>query len=304
MLRITLGTAQLGSFYGVANMHGQPSLQTAYEILEAACQEGITSFDTAPAYGSSEEILGSFFGSRRQFSPVFITKLDSVFRQAQDNLHAKEVKERLKKSLLASAARLQIERIPVCLMHDPGYMIAAEGTITEALCELKQDGLVEAIGVSVYSPEEVRTFLELDVFDAIQVPFNLFDQRLDREGLLQDLSQKCSAVFARSIFLQGLFFLNPDALPNSVICAAPYLKSLILLATDLGLTIAELAVSYVRDVQEITSFVIGVETPDQLRQNVKMWSCRNLSPEERRQVNEVFKYIPEQVFNPTYWKEQ
>ena len=57
---ITLGTAQLGFNYGIANKTGKPSIIIANEILKSALKYGINTFDTSPVYGKSEQIIGSF----------------------------------------------------------------------------------------------------------------------------------------------------------------------------------------------------------------------------------------------------
>ena len=58
-----LGTVQLGLPYGVGNRTGQPSQQEAVRIIAAACEAGVNCFDTAAAYGTSEQVLGTRFGS-------------------------------------------------------------------------------------------------------------------------------------------------------------------------------------------------------------------------------------------------
>jgi hypothetical protein len=54
---MTLGTAQLGMDYGVANRTGKPPREIATAIVRAAIAHGVTVLDTARAYGDSEEVL-------------------------------------------------------------------------------------------------------------------------------------------------------------------------------------------------------------------------------------------------------
>ena len=58
--KITLGTAQLGFPYGIANQIGEISSIHATEILRHSINMKINSFDTAPNYGKSEEVIGNF----------------------------------------------------------------------------------------------------------------------------------------------------------------------------------------------------------------------------------------------------
>ena len=56
---LTLGTAQLGMHYGIANVDGQPDPQEAVRILETA-RAGVGFLDTAAADGDSESVLGQW----------------------------------------------------------------------------------------------------------------------------------------------------------------------------------------------------------------------------------------------------
>ena len=54
-----LGTVQFGLDYGVSNKSGQVEFKEAEAMLQLAFKEDILSLDTAHAYGSSEEVIGS-----------------------------------------------------------------------------------------------------------------------------------------------------------------------------------------------------------------------------------------------------
>ncbi len=60
--KLTLGIVQLGMEYGIANKSGKPDMEKALEILQTAINKGINSFDTANAYGNSEEVSSLVLG--------------------------------------------------------------------------------------------------------------------------------------------------------------------------------------------------------------------------------------------------
>ena len=62
--RITLGTAQLGMNYGIANINGKPNLKRVMDILNYSLKFGVKSFDTSPVYGNCEKIIGSFISAQ------------------------------------------------------------------------------------------------------------------------------------------------------------------------------------------------------------------------------------------------
>jgi len=157
------------------------------------------------------------------------------------------------------------------------------------------------LGVSVYTPEEVEHALELEAIKAIQVPVNIFDHRLIKTGLVEQLRDKNFIVFARSIFLQGLFFLDAKNLPPSLALAENPLRQLQELSHHRGLGIAQLALTFVRDLPGITSLVIGAETRNQVLQDIDLMKSAPLSSELREEIMSLFSNVPLEVINPTSW---
>ena len=72
--RLTLGTAQLGPAYGIANREGRLDDSSADALLSAAWDAGMRWFDTARAYGESEARIGAWCRASGQ-RPVVITKI-------------------------------------------------------------------------------------------------------------------------------------------------------------------------------------------------------------------------------------
>lgn len=298
--KITLGTVQLGLKYGIANKLGKPDLKSAYEILQMASQNGINSFDTAPNYGDSEEILGQYFQkSRPSTKPIITTKIPKI--TLDEERSAEIVYDNVKMSVLRSSKLLGIEKIPICLLHDPSDMKKYDGMVRKSLIRLKNEGFVNLIGVSVYTPAEVKEFLDLDFFDVIQVPLNLFDTRLIKSGLLKELDESGKLIFARSIYLQGLFFLNPEELPKNLTIAKEYLETLNNISTQFDIPISQLAFAFVRDLKEVDSLVIGCETPSQVLRNIELLNSPALAEEVLEMILKAFNDLPERVINPTMW---
>lgn len=297
--KLSLGTAQLGFDYGIANVAGKPNLDKSFEILETAINAGINCFDTAPSYGDSEKIIASFMDNGISEPPtIIITKLKADFGDSVDSV---EIYHQAKQNIENSMNRLQINKIPILLLHSASNMKDNNGLILQSLIRLKDEGLIEKVGVSVYSPEEVEIAIDVGDFDAIQIPINIFDQRLIESGLLKSLKQHDFIVFARSIFLQGLFFLDPDALPENLKLAREPLMTLRKLAQKHEIDIAEMAISFVRDLPEISSMVIGAETSAQVLNNCDLIECPKLSDELKDEILNVFSDLPEKIINPSLW---
>ena len=233
---LTLGTVQLGLDYGIANKSGMPDKSQAFDILDSAINNGITSFDTAPAYGASEALLGEFFKPKEgEMIPVFITKISK--HDFHDEMSQGQIAEIIQKSISQSIENLAIDVLPICLLHDPADLSSCGGRVVEGLIKMKEMGLVGHIGASIYSPSDVEKFLELDVLDVIEIPINLFDHRLLTTGLLDRLRESNKIILARSVFLQGLFFMEPDALPEGMELAKEPIEKLRALTNETGIQI-------------------------------------------------------------------
>jgi len=299
--QITLGTVQLGLDYGIANSTGKPSFENALEILSLATECGINVFDTAPAYGNSENIIGSYISSLppKTRRPIVVTKIPEI--KCDEDSTSESIYEEMESSVLRSIDNLHLESIPICLLHNAANLTLYNGKVIESLAKLKENGLVDKIGVSIYSPDDVRAFLQYDYLDVIQVPFNIFDQRLIREELLQELNKRNTIIFARSIFLQGLFFIDHKSVPPHLKKARKFLQDLRTLSEESGIEINRLAFSYARDRPEITSLVLGVETIEQLRDNLSLLNYPPLSSDVTSKIEECFANVPEEIVNPSKW---
>ena len=205
----------------------------------------------------------------------------------------------MKNSVINSMKRLGCSKIPICLYHHPQN--AFDDFVINSLNKLKEEGLVESIGLSTYTPDDVHKFLKIKEFDAIQIPINLFDLRLLNNGLIQKLSKANKIVFARSIFLQGLFFLNPNKLPTHMSLSRKYLEELHNISNEYEISIPRLALTFARDIQGIDSLVIGVDDVIQLEMNLGILDSPPLSNKIIQRIYNTFNDIPEKIINPNTW---
>ncbi len=300
--KITLGTAQLGLNYGISNINRKPNMKTAIDILNFSFKKGINSFDTSPSYGNSEKIIGSFISSQEKKDLdkiIIISKLPAINLKEEiffDSLY-KHIKEQINESLY----NLKIKTIPFYLLHNAPDIFIEDGLVIECLDELSNEGMIEKFGISGYNPEEVKASLRFKSIKVIQIPINIFDHRLIKTGLLKKLKEKDYIILARSIYLQGLFFLHPKKLPDRINSAEIYLKKLNKFTEDLKISIAKLAFLFVRDLPEITSLVIGAEKKQQIIENLDLLKEKPLTNEVYNAILDEFNEIPQKIINPSLW---
>lgn len=203
-MKLALGTVQFGLPYGIANQSGQVPRTVAKTMLQLAGDSGIDTLDTAIAYGESESCLGEV--GTKGFK--LVTKLPAIPEGCGD------VSSWICEQVTASYARLGVESVYGLLLHRPSQLLDTGGQlIFNALQELKQAGLVQKIGVSIYAPGELDMLLPGYRFDLVQAPFNLVDRRLLTSGWLRRLKQEGVEVHTRSAFLQGLLLIPRSAIP-------------------------------------------------------------------------------------------
>lgn len=301
--RMTLGTVQLGMTYGIANTSGKPDSQTSREILESAWHGGITCFDTAHMYGESEKVLGDFFATRQEpLQPAFVTKMHLT---GDRNTAEKTLETQMMVAVETSLQKLQIKQIPIMLLHNPGILYEHGKTVARFMKKLKEQGVIRSAGVSLdpfsNTFDDIWPVLHEDVYEAVQVPINILDHRLIRNGALSRLYEAGKTIFARSIFLQGLIFLTEKEWIEKLNVADHWLKELQAMAELEGMSTSQMAVSFVRDMKEISSVVIGAETSLQVKSNLSLMGGPQMSEKSRYELSRKMSDIPDRVVNPLLW---
>lgn len=277
--RFMLGTVQLGLNYGMANTTGKPSQEKAHEILQTAHDVGITVLDTAAAYGTSEEVVGSYLKANDHNMLVI-----SKFKLWTDDPVA-ELKGQIDKS------RQLLGKVDGYMFHDANQMRDHHKVVRGVLEDMKATDKMAFLGSSVYTAEDVEDFLELCPWlDMIQIPMNVLDTRIVQRGLLEELEKRGVAVVVRSVFLQGMLCM--DKVPERFDFMQPYVDQINEVARAAGMTLPQMAVAYIRDLPGVTSLVLGCETPEQVRQNAEMIGVRKLTAGEIADITEISSRTP------------
>ena len=289
--QLMIGSAQFGMDYGIANQSGQPSYETVRDILACAYEGGVNCVDTAAAYGTSEEVLGKALAELR-ISDEFIvaTKVPPFPEELPSPRTADKIVE---ESVTRSLQRLRLEVLPICLFHwetDFRYI--------ESLLKLKARGMVKHVGCSVRTPEVTATIIASGLAEVVQLPTNLLDHRFTDSGICSQAKSQGIAVVVRSIFLQGLLVMPEEKIPLYLEEVIPARRKLRHLAHSAGMTLPELAVRYVLSIDGLTCGVLGVDSVQQMRQNIELFSHGPLEPALLSAIAEATAGLPEKVFRP------
>jgi len=295
--KLVLGTAQFGLKYGINNSGGQPLRDKSLTMLNLAYDKGIIFFDTARAYGDAEEIIGEFSASRDLSGQIkIITKLAP---NAASGVKDK-ISDIIEANLAESLKRLKRNFVDGYLLHTPEDV--RRDRVVSALVNLKKQGLVKNIGVSVYEEPDAIYAAKLKEIDYIQVPYNIFDQRLDRSDFFRLAKENGKTVFARSVFLQGLLLMPEKKIPPHLKNAKAYLKKLDEIIKDCALTRIQAALSFVLSHDKINYVVFGVDDINQLTEIIAL-VARPLKHQDcfKRLVKEFFA-VEKNIISPNLWK--
>jgi aryl-alcohol dehydrogenase-like predicted oxidoreductase len=302
---LVLGSVQLGLAYGAANRTGKPSRKTALRLVRRAADRGITKFDTARAYGDSEERLGEALAARKAVRTI--TKLSPLGELAPDAAR-EDVYAAVDASIENSLTALRRDRIDCLLLHRAEHMSAFGGAVWERLIEKLEDGTVLALGVSVQSPREAFDALSRSGVSHIQLPFNLLDWRWREAGVIDDILERPHVtIHARSIFLQGILASDDAAVWPAVegVDAPSLLSELSILADEFGReSVADLCLAYARGQDWIDGVVVGMETEEQLDDNLRLFVRPPLSAEDCAEIERRIPRAPAQLLNPAQWPRQ
>ncbi|WP_313995322.1 aldo/keto reductase [uncultured Selenomonas sp.] len=288
--KLCLGTVQFGMHYGIHNTLGrQPTEEEVFGILDAALDTGICMFDTASAYGTSEEMLGRYRLSGR--GGQIISKL----HPAVDG-ERRDVRNEIQRSL----TRLSASRLYCYMLHRVEDM--DDVSVMDAMEDAKARGWTDKIGVSIYAPEDAMRAAEDPRIDIIQVPYNVLDQRLDGCGFFAYAKENGKEVFARSSFLQGLLLMSSADAEAKVAGSGVYVERFQAMAAEDGFLPREAAMLYTLCHAGISYVVFGVDTSAQLNENADLLSrCHTFSATYQKLYG-AFRDIDVNILEPQRWK--
>jgi aryl-alcohol dehydrogenase-like predicted oxidoreductase len=291
-MKIGLGTAQFGLDYGISNRSGQVVERQVREIIALAERSGVRIVDTASVYGDAEERLGRALSPDHRFQ--IVTKLPRL----PDDLEIAATDGWARTALAASRARLGADTVYGLLIHHVDDLLGPRGPRLWSILEsLRSDGAVERIGVSIYTARDLDSLLDRYPLQLVQVPINVFDQRLLKSGHLGRLKALGIEVHARSIFLQGLLLMDPDCLGDTYF--DPVRKPLAAFqsaALATGCTPLQAAVSFAISIDEVDAALVGVTDAPQLAEIIAA-----AAPAVARDWYLPFALEDERILDPSRW---
>lgn len=288
MQKIILGTVQFGLNYGINNSKGKPSFDECCEMFDKSFDIGITTLDTAEAYGVAHKIIGDFHKLNPFKKFKIITKIPHGL--ILDDLQSK-VEQYLKD--------LEIESIEVLMFHSYDTYIENYNKI-DKFESLINKGFIKSIGVSVYTNEQIESLFADKRITVVQLPFNLFDNVNKRGEVIEKLKLSGKVVHTRSAFLQGLFFKETNNLSSFFCPLKEELKKLNELSEKYNVSISKMALAYSLKQNNIDQVLIGIDSIKQLEDNFSAFQYQ-LDEKLILEINAI-NIENDELLNPALWK--
>ena len=264
--KLGLGTVQFGLNYGVSNVVGRIPEERVREALDYAWGAGIRTLDTANAYGDSEAVLGRNLSPQHSFD--IVSKTVPVVASGIDAAVIRDVE----RGLQTSRERLGLQSIHGRLVHHADNLLVPGGErLYELLAAWKQAGKIRNIGVSVYDSRQLQAVTERFRVDIVQLPLNVFDQRMLRDGSVSRLHSAGVQVHVRSVFLQGLLLMRPEDLPPHLARFAGRLAQYRQHLEMLGCSPLEAALGFIKSIPEVAVALIGINSSAHLRECIESY---------------------------------
>jgi aryl-alcohol dehydrogenase-like predicted oxidoreductase len=304
---IGVGCSRLGGVFSSAS-----SYRDELKLVNGAIDAGINFFDTSDLYsqGQSEVLLGKAVRSRR--SEVILATKGGYVRSRESRLlaRAKPIARPLIRALrvkrphaaggtavgpimqdftpdyLAEAVegslrRLRTDYIDIYQLHSPPADVIEAGRYVEVLDRLRTEGKILRFGIAADQAADVAAFDRHPSISSLQVPFSIVDQSAGRL-VFPKASGSAVGVIARSCFAAGLLVssLSEDELRGRT----PEWRTILAFrskAEMFGRTPREAALQFNLAADAIAVTILGMSTPQHLRQILDAYEAPALSTQER-----------------------
>lgn len=285
--KIVIGTAQFGMNYGIANKLGKISTNEMSNILISAKSKGINTLDTAIGYGDCHNRIGN----------LGIDNLNIISKISHFGNDISEIKLNILSQIKQSLKELKIPFINTLLLHSPNDLLNQNKyEVYDALTSAKDNGFCKKIGVSGYCPNQILNLTKEFKLDVVQLPFNIFNNQITNDKILNYFKSNGIELHVRSIFLQGLLLMesyerNPyfDNWKELFDKWESWLK-------QNKISKLEGCISYVTQNKFIDKVVIGIDSKNHFDEILNVFKNSN-----SQIIPDIFSSSDQNLINPSNW---
>ncbi|MEA4854013.1 MAG: aldo/keto reductase [Christensenella sp.] len=298
---IANGTWAMGN-----DFFGEVDEARAISAIHTSVENGVNLIDTAHAYGedcAAEKVVGKALKGMRD-KAVIATKV-GVLRAYGANYVKCSDPNVMRYELEESLRNLQTDYIDLYQIHWPDHNTPLE-TALETMLRFKEEGKIRAIGVSNFSPDEIRTAVQVADIASVQPPLSLLNRQSFEDGVLETcienglgvltygslgggiLSGKMKKVAVGGKELRGSFYPYYEE-PMWSKCQQ-LLEVLGKIADGRGVSTAQVSINWVLAQPGVTTALLGATRPQTAMENAKAADWE-LTAEELRVINDAYDGI-------------
>lgn len=302
---IGLGTWQVGGTWGSVFNH-----KNADAILNTAIDNGINFIDTADIYsdGDSEKAVGSLVHSCSERIYV-ATKCGRGFSPHNDSTYQPKG---LRKFVEGSLKNMGVETLDLIQLHCPPPESLNRPEIFELFDDLKKEGKIQNLGVSVETIDEALKAIEYDNVTTIQIIFNMLRQR-PAEQFFAEAKKKNVGIIARVPLASGLltgkyttttkfgtddhrtYNRNGEAFDKGeTFSGVDYIKGLEVVEEikklfPINSNLAAVALKWVLMFPEVSCVIPGASRLEQVLSNIEASKLSDLTPEQMQGIKQIYE---------------
>ncbi|GAA0841106.1 aldo/keto reductase [Streptosporangium amethystogenes subsp. fukuiense] len=280
----------------IGNLFSEVGEDVARAAVDAAYEAGIRLFDTAPHYGLglSERRLGAALADRPRDSYTLSTKVGRLLVPAEGPFGRDEQgfdvpadlrrvwdfsRDGVRRSLEESLARLGLDAVDIVLIHDPDdHWEQAVGEAYPALAELRDQGVVKAIGVGMNQAGMLARFVRETGVDMVMLAgrYTLLDQS-GADELLPLCAGRGVSVLAAGVFNSGLLATHdPSGTYDYAPAPGPLLERARRIAAVCdrhGVTLPQAALAFPLRHPAVATVVVGARSATEVTRNAALTAC-------------------------------
>jgi D-threo-aldose 1-dehydrogenase len=249
----------------------------AFQTLEAVFESPINFLDTAASYGDgeSERRIGEVL-KRRGGLPegvVLATKADRDLQTGEFS------GEQMRRSVERSLKLLGLDRLQLVYLHDPEHErfehLMAPGGAVEVLRDLKDEGVIEHLGVAGGPIDMEIRYVETGLFEAVITHnrYTLVDR--SAEPLLDVAAERGVALLNAAPYGSGILAKGPDAYARYAYEEAPQemverVRAMQEACREFGVPLAAAALQFSMRDPRVASTIVGMSRPERVEQTLEL----------------------------------
>ena len=299
---VAFGGVEIGMPYGlsVKSPDDMITQSDAIQLLHASLDAGINFYDTARLYGASETVMGKAFHDRRE--KVIIASKSKYLREPGGPMPAyPALKHIIESSLHESLAELQTDYLDLYMLHQADQEILENDDVKRVFSDLKRSGIIRTTGVSIYTNEQAVTALEAGVWNALQLPFNLMDQR--SESVFEQAQEAGVGLIIRSVLFKGILTAQGKNLHPALKSVEDHVKHYDTLLGEKYPNLPTLATKFALSFEAVSAVLIGMDRLEFLEHALKSADSNYLDTQELAKAKALGFPNPE-FLNLPWWNKK